>query len=119
MKINNTVLGSNPSINNSSFANRVSRNKHSSTVINSSKTALRKSLAINRLKSLKVKVSSSQEQELISLYSSEVINICQKLIFPFLYNCIELFYAPCIDVEEIKNIREDIIVIITQNLIKG
>jgi hypothetical protein len=118
MKINNTVVGNNSSINSSSFNGRVSKHK-GTTVIKSRKSALRKSLAIHRLKSLKQQVSTNQELELISLFSQELITVCQRLTFPFLYNCIELFFAPCIDVEEIKNIREDIIVIITKNLITG
>jgi hypothetical protein len=118
VKINNIVMGvSNASIQSPSFKDRVSH-RNATTIINSRKKVLRKTLAITRLKSQGIMVSADQLTEIISLFSQELIDICQKM-FPFLYTCIELFYAPCVDVQEIKAQKQRIIEIVSDLLIRG
>jgi hypothetical protein len=53
------------------------------------------------------------------LYSQNVIELCQRVISPFLYLTLEYFYCPCIEIFELKCIREDLITEITNMLIKG
>lgn len=53
------------------------------------------------------------------LFGQNIIEICQRLLLPFLYTSLEYFYCPCIDVFDLKSIKEDLIIEITNMLIKG